>query len=451
MLSAGVSPCGEQCFYHKEVHLKNLLIIGALLFVFMPFPVHPIDDFTVFSGPKYLGWSPQDSVMPCLAFVRAPQVESKRLKPVMVIMLVDVSRWMEGVALQFAKRGALQVVSGLNTGDYFGLISYATTSQTVYPMQPLRQERSGANMAIDRLAYGDERDLMEGISRAAKEFDRFKNFDALGRYLFIVTDGDPTRGVTDAALIAQRAAEISRQNGITISTFAFKHERRTFNDDLLMNIAYRSNGRYYLQFEINASASDFALETNRISAPAGREVALDLRLPTGVGVTNIRGGGMENNRITLGEMSPGSFRLVTFDLINRPQRSADFVVELTYRPGDAAYQNHSRTFLDIPLSETPQNYNPSTAPFMLLLDFQTYLCDNAVTMISNRAQFTDLYRKKRWELERLKGQVFSDFFNYMLGVLQENEEVIGNNAIDDDLMEKRVKYRGNRIYYGRVR
>jgi hypothetical protein len=77
--------------------------------------------------------------------------------------------------------------------------------------------------------------------------------------------------------------------------------------------------------------------------------------------------------------------------------------------------------------------------------------DNADTLASNRTELTSLYRNKRWEFEQLKGQVFSDFFNYMLDVLEENEEVIANTTIDDDLLEKRVKYRSRRIYYGRVR
>jgi hypothetical protein len=432
--------------------MKRTLYAGIfLLCVAMPSFAYSIDGFSVTGGPKYLGWSPQDSALPYIVVVRAPKVRPERIKPVIVIMLVDVSRTMDEGALRFAKCAAKDVVANLNAGDYFGLVSYNTTAQTIYPLQPQHQDRSVAGLAIDRLDFGDERDLMQGILQAVGEFDRFKNLDALGRYLFIVTNGDPSRGVTDPLQIIQRTVAIGHRNGITVSTFAYKREHRDFNDDLLMNIAYRTSGRYSLQFEHYANTADFIDETNRVCASASRDVVIELRPPKGVGITNVRGGFPENNRIALGDMESGSFRMVSFDLVNRPQRSSDFTVILTSRPGDADYYSHSRTFLDVPISPTLQGFNPKNAPAMLLLDFQIFLADYAATLVGNRALFTGLYRNKLWELERLKSQVFSNFFNYMLDVIKANEEVIANPTIDDDLLAKRVKYHSNRIYYGWTR
>jgi hypothetical protein len=416
---------------------RSCFLLLALLCI--PAATFAADEFKVFGGPAYRGWSPEDSTLPCIIRVSAPNVYPKRQKPIMVVLQIDVSAGMEGVALQFAKQAARVVVANLQDGDYFGLVSYASAAMPVYSLRPLRRDRNSAGMAIDRLFYGDKRD---------KEFDRFKDMEVLGRYLFIITDGDPTYGITDPGQLSRQAIALCRQSNVSISTFAYKRERRDFNDELLMDIAYRTNGRYFLQVENDTAKADFVRETERVSSAFAREVSIELSLPDGVTMTYLQGGFLENNRIMLGDMAPRQYRFLVFDLVNRPQRSSDFMVTLNWRPGDAPYQQHSHTFLDIPLSDKPQNYNSETAPFMLILDFQSYLAENANLIVDDRAKFTDLYRHRRWELERLKGPVFSNFFNYMLWVLEENEALISNNAIDSDLMRKRINYLSHRIYYG---
>jgi hypothetical protein len=406
------------------------------------------EGFALFGGPKLRGWAESDPAMVFGLLVQAPSAPVQRYKPIHVVVLIDASRWMEGAPLQYARRAAQRVIGGLKDGDYFGLMTYTSTAATNFPLQPVLRERSSVLASVDRIRAGGERDLLSGINGAVTELNRLGNQATVGRYLFIMTNGDPTTGLTAPDNLLQKARQICAQNDITISTFAFKQEQRDFNEDLLMDLAYQTGGRAFLAHVQDSSTANAYYETQRICFPSVHKVSLAIDPPLGSSLARVRGGFLDGNKIMLGDMEPGGFRIVLFDFAGRPVRSGDFGITTSFRPGDPDIREKFQNLGTIKLSPSAQDLNPEFAPFILFLEFQSFLFDNAGSLIGNRRDFSSRYRDQKYELERAKNQMASGIFNYFLRSLTQYEGIINNTAIDDDLTEKLVKYQAMKLFYG---
>jgi hypothetical protein len=213
-------------------------------------------------------------------------------------------------------------------------------------------------------------------------------------------------------------------------------------------VAVQSGGRYYFLEEGTPDVGCMGQEAQRVCNPAVRQVSVAIETPSGARLARVHGGVLLDNRIYLGDMLPGSRRLLLFDLVGRPAKSADFVITTYSRSSEAEYINRGRSFLDIPLSKGEQDLDPKYAQYILPLEFQAFVLENSSKMIGKRAEFTTLYRNRRQELERMRGSLNSDMFEYLLKVFETYEATISNGSIEDELMVKRAKYRAIRVFFG---
>jgi len=131
----------------------------------------------------------------------APSVETDRIVPRDVILVLDTSGSMEGVKLEQAKQAASYVLEHLNPEDRFNIIAFSTgVKRFAYDLQPASQASQGVSWIENMSALGGtniNQALLDALS--LNSVDAFEG--SRPQVILFLTDGLPTEGVTEVVQI----------------------------------------------------------------------------------------------------------------------------------------------------------------------------------------------------------------------------------------------------------
>jgi Ca-activated chloride channel homolog len=103
--------------------------------------------------------------------------------------------------------------------------------------------------------------------------------------IILMSDGEPTEGVTNAADLEQLAREI-RGQGVTVSSIGLGTD---FNEDLMQGLAESGSGGYAYLRDGSQLATIFQKDLQQASTTIARDVLLRLDLPDGVQLGDVLG------------------------------------------------------------------------------------------------------------------------------------------------------------------
>ena len=128
----------------------------------------------------------------------APSVDTDRVIPRDIILVLDTSGSMEGVKMDQAKEAARYVLGHLNQEDRFNVIAFSTgVKRFAAGLQPASQADEASAWIGRMAAQGGtniNQALLEGLSLDSEN-------DARPQVILFLTDGLPTEGVTEAEQI----------------------------------------------------------------------------------------------------------------------------------------------------------------------------------------------------------------------------------------------------------
>lgn len=190
-----------------------------------------------------------------------------------LVLVLDVSGSMQGTKIKQAREAARFVVSQLNEGDRFNLITFSTGSRL---WQRDLQEVNSATVAdaeewIDRIAASGSTDINRALLEAMNQFGSDRTRPA---YIIFMTDGQPTMGETDPEDILENALENQpRERSLRLFAFGVGFD---VNTDLLNSLSSDLGGRAgYVKpdQDIEEIVGDFAAQ---IAKPVLSDVGLGL-------------------------------------------------------------------------------------------------------------------------------------------------------------------------------
>ncbi len=401
---------------------------------------------TLKAASVYRAWAQTDSTLMCGALIKTPQNPSPRKLPIHVVVAVDVSRDMQGEPLTYAKKSADLVLSRLRDGDYFGVISYSTYTRTVFPLQPVTDGiRRSAASAIDGIAGEKNRNLSEAINSAVSQFDRFRGQNTSGRHLFIITNGDADKGITDNPELLSHTYSLSRKMSIQVSTFGVEH---AFNEQLLSETANKTGGQYYYAEEPEFLQESVDKEITRIAQSAVRSIRLKVDPPDQVVLSEVYGGEKKDNEIFIGDLAAGIEKSVFFRLSGRPSKQKDCVVEMQYLEPGSQNVRKERVYVDIPLTDGKPDYNPEIVPHYLVFSVLNDLVTYSGHVFKNRRGYTDFFRTRLHDLEQENVTLESDFVSRSVVYFTQLDRRIANTAIEPEKFVKGIKFDSERFLRG---
>ena len=142
----------------------------------------------------------------------APSVETERIIPRDIILVLDTSGSMEGVKLEQAKEAASYVLKHLNPEDRFNLVAFSTgIKRFAYELQPASQAGQAVSWINKMSALGGtniNQALLDALSFSA--VDEFEG--SRPQVILFLTDGLPTEGVTEVEQILANIRATSSSN-----------------------------------------------------------------------------------------------------------------------------------------------------------------------------------------------------------------------------------------------
>lgn len=266
---------------------------GCLQGVWKEVPISPLDTaiqrggvqrhpHPMFIGTPYIGaprigtpvqpWDP--NVVPLKPSPGAPGLPGFPIQPqapsVPDIFPVPTTKRVAVSKLDRVKQVVSEALDVLQPDDRFSIVVFdgqARVIQTSTLATTSAKERAKA--LLQELHPGSSTALHAGWSLAAQSVAQALATDTVNRVL-LLTDGEATDGITDAATLAQNTAHMAG-HGISTSTFGVGDH---FNEDLLQAMAESGDGRYVYLETAEQYGTVFQAEFQGLSRTYGRAATL---------------------------------------------------------------------------------------------------------------------------------------------------------------------------------
>ncbi|MBZ4417081.1 VWA domain-containing protein [Myxococcus sp. RHSTA-1-4] len=262
------------------------------------------------------------------------EVPGAKRSPVNLALVIDRSGSMSGYKLAQAKQAARHLVSLLRDEDRLAIVHYGSDVKSLPSLQATPGNRERMLQYIDGIWDEGGTNIGAGLSAG-----RFQLTSAQGAYsvnrLILMSDGQPTEGVTDDAGLTQQAREL-RAAGITLSAIGVGTD---FNEDLMQAFAEYGAGAYGFLEDAGQLATLFQKDLQQATTSVARDVTLTFTLPPGTSLGEVLGyrASQSGNvvSVTLPDFSAGQLERVvvrlnvTDDVVGRTVRVTDLKLAYT--------------------------------------------------------------------------------------------------------------------------
>lgn len=254
------------------------------------------------------------------------EVPGAERSPVNFAMVIDRSGSMSGFKLTQAKQAAKQLISQLGGADRLAIVHYGSEVKSMpsLPATPGNKERMLAY--VDAIWDEGGTNIGAGLSAGRDHLLASMAEHKVNR-MILISDGQPTEGVTDQAGLTSIARQI-RQHGVTVSAIGVGND---FNEDLMQAIAELGAGAYGYLADASQLATIFQQDLQRAGTMVARSVQLSFELPEGVELGEVLGyRAIQSGRtvtVSVADFSAGQTeRVVARLLVSAPAAGKSFDV-----------------------------------------------------------------------------------------------------------------------------
>jgi Ca-activated chloride channel family protein len=274
------------------------------------------------------------------ALVHAPQVPGQRRAPVNLALVIDRSGSMSGFKLEQAKRAARELIGQLGPEDRLSLVHYGSEVTTLPSLLATPENKATLARFVDAIEDGGGTNTSEALTAARQQLLVNRGGGAVDR-LVLISDGQPTEGLTDTAAL-EVLARGARRDGVTVSALGVGDD---FNETLMEGLASVGGGAYGFIQDASQLGPIFQRELASAGQLVARHVTLELRAPEGSRVVGLVGDAPHSVRdgvliIDLPDFAAGQDERVVVELETQGQTPGETVAVagLTLRSEDLLQQ-----------------------------------------------------------------------------------------------------------------
>jgi Ca-activated chloride channel family protein len=216
--------------------------------------------------------------------VTGAEVPGARRSPVNLALVIDRSGSMSGYKLQQAKQAARQLVAMLKDEDRLAIVHYGSDVKALPGMQATASNRERMRQYIEGIWDEGGTNISAGLTTGQHQVNAARAEYQVNR-IILISDGQPTEGVTDEASLKQVVKNI-RAQGVTVSSIGVGTD---FNEDLMQAFAEYGAGAYGFLEDAGKLASIFQKDLQQASTQVARNVELSFDLPDGVVLGEVLG------------------------------------------------------------------------------------------------------------------------------------------------------------------
>ena len=254
--------------------------------------------------------------------------------PVNLTLVLDRSGSMSGNKIAKAREAAIAALRSLSPQDLFSLVIYDHNVQTLVPPQSTANSE-WIESRIHSIGAGGNTALFGAVSQGAAEV-RKNLYDRYVHRIVLLSDGLANVGPSSPADLARLGAALIKE-GISVTTIGIGTD---FNEDLMTQLAERSDGNHYFVESSRDLPRIFAAELGDVLSVAARKVIIEIDCPDGVRPLRIIGreGRIRNNRVEvhLNQLYAGQEKYVLIEVMVEAGREDELK---TIADARCAYEN----------------------------------------------------------------------------------------------------------------
>ena len=164
-------------------------------------------------------------------------------RPTMSVHLVmDISGSMGGDPIVHAREAAHALVERLHDGDHFSLTVFASDARAAVPEGTVGPRRGEILRVIDAIDVEGGTNISAGLSLGYRMAAHGPAVTSANRLVLLLSDGEPTDGITDRDALANMAAVALQEGGIETTSVGVGTR---YDGALMSAVADRGAGGYY--------------------------------------------------------------------------------------------------------------------------------------------------------------------------------------------------------------
>lgn len=182
--------------------------------------------------------------------------ETRTVKTLGMLLLIDASSSMKGMRLRLAKQAAIASANQMHPEDEIAVVAFSGRAQTVMALAKTG-DGSQVRDRVARIVARGPTDFRPALRRALDVLDEPR---IAIRHVVLLSDGEPR-----AAPLRPFVSEL-RERGITLSTVGCGPG---FNAQLMSNLAAWGGGKFHAAYNANELPAVFVVEAQRVIAATG--------------------------------------------------------------------------------------------------------------------------------------------------------------------------------------
>jgi len=254
------------------------VVMAGLLLAVVAAPVAQADQvkLNVALGKPFLMADKQQKAFLKVGLTGFVMKDEAERTPVNVAVVIDKSGSMSGEKIQKAKEAALMAIGKLSAKDIVSVVAYNHTVEVLLPATKVA-DKAAIRAAIQKLSAGGNTALFAGVSKGADELRKFLDKDRANR-IILLSDGLANVGPSSPAQLGELGLSLIKE-GISVTTVGLGSD---YNEDLMTELARRSDGNHAFVSEPADLARIFKLEFGDVLAVVAQEVVVKVTCAEGI-------------------------------------------------------------------------------------------------------------------------------------------------------------------------
>lgn len=188
-----------------------------------------------------------------------------------IAIVIDKSGSMSGAKIQKAKEAALMAVDRLSGKDIVSIVAYDQNIRVLVPATKV-SDKDAIRSGINSLTAGGSTALFGGVSKGAAELRKFLDKKRVNRVV-LISDGLANIGPSSPKQLGELGASLIKE-GMSVSTVGLG---LGYNEDLMMQLAQRSDGNHYFAENATDLARIFKGELGDVLSVCAQEVTITIK------------------------------------------------------------------------------------------------------------------------------------------------------------------------------
>jgi Ca-activated chloride channel family protein len=259
-----------------HTHLAPVLVIGLLLCLLSAGASGKAIELTAELDRPVILAGQKQTVYLRIGLKGCPAEIFKERAPVNVAVVIDKSGSMAGEKIEKAKEAAILALHRLKHDDIVSVVLYDSDVEVLVPAAKLT-DRDDIIRKIRRIEAGGSTALYAGVQTGAGQIREYLSKRYVNR-IVLLSDGLANVGPDRPADLGRLGANLIDE-GISVTTIGLG---RGYNEDLMSQLAYKSDGGHYFAHDADELAGVFDQEFGRALSVVAQKVIIEITCPEGM-------------------------------------------------------------------------------------------------------------------------------------------------------------------------